>query len=66
MIGELSRDGYLMLGAFGILGQALRSVIYGVSPGDPGLLALVFGVLLAADGLAFSRPAKDEPWPLIR
>jgi predicted permease len=39
-------------------GQALGSVIYGISPGDPGLLALVFVALISAAGLACWRPAR--------
>jgi predicted permease len=39
-------------------GQALRSVIYGVSPGDPRLMALVLVALVSAAGLACWRPAR--------
>lgn len=39
-------------------GQALRSVIYGVSPGDPRLMALVLVTLVSAAGLACWRPAR--------
>jgi ABC-type antimicrobial peptide transport system permease subunit len=39
-------------------GQALRSVIYGVSPGNPGLMALVLMALVSAAGLACWRPAR--------
>jgi ABC-type lipoprotein release transport system permease subunit len=36
----------------------LRSVIYGVSPGDPRLMALVLVALVSAAGLACWRPAR--------